>query len=163
TGEIARAGRDIVKSRILEGYHEQERTFCKFGWRRFAGRGDFRAPSWLRRDATYRRRHLGAAKRSESSVGGSSPGRGVGCQFHRYGGLLRSIRKRGTDCRSAVSLLGRPCSRHQGRLEPSRPESVDSRCHSRAPSQGGGGKPQEIAPEPHRRLSTAYSRPRGLV
>src|SRR5437667_3852221 len=47
---------------------------------RFAGRGNFRAPSRLRRDAPYRRRDLGAAKRPESSVGGSSPGRGVGCQ-----------------------------------------------------------------------------------
>src|SRR5207302_1005998 len=51
-------------------------------------------------------------------LSGSSPGRGAGCQLHRYGGLLRSIRKRGTDCRSAVSLPCRLKHCHQGRLEP---------------------------------------------
>src|SRR5438128_2163938 len=69
----------MVERRILEVDHEQERTFCRFGRRYFASRRNYRESSRICRYAPYRRRHLGADKRSQSSVGGSSPGRRAGC------------------------------------------------------------------------------------
>src|SRR5579864_1612901 len=147
-----------VSTKIIEVNCEYE-DFCKRGWQGVTRRRSFCQPSRLRSDAPYWRRYLGPSKRSQGSDRSSATRRRTRRQFHRHCGFVRTLCKRGTDCRGVVSLSERFSDCDQRWVESARSESVDARCNSLSPSESSRGQPQKTPFGSHRRLPTAYSRP----
>src|SRR5579862_1559082 len=98
-------------------------------WRHtFSSRWSNDQSSELRRDAYYRRRHLGSTEEPRRRAGRAAPRRRARRELHRHCRLLWPQRQRRIDRRGTLSVSERFGHRNKRGMESPRAESMDARC-----------------------------------